>query len=195
LRRELDRLRDEEDISGLTLLDVGCGSGDLPELAGRWMTEKGVSGHAVGVDRDQIATRLGCDDGLGNVRCDAFRLPFADRAFDVVTAAKFAHHFEGIALRYLIAELARVARRRLVVIDIERHWLAYWGFRAWSLVGTRSRVVRYDGALSVLRGFTPAELAELCKAAPEMSWSVRRHAGFQLVLLGRRPSWGGPPHD
>jgi hypothetical protein len=74
----------------------------------------------------------------------------------------------------------------VVVLDIRRHWLAYWGFVAWSRAFTRNRLVRYDGPLSVLRGFTRAEMAALAAPIRSFSWTVRGYAGFQLALVGRR---------
>ena len=53
---------------------------------------------------------------------------------------------------------------------------------AWCTV----RLVRFDGPLSVLRGFTVGELAELARPLPDFAWTVRSYAGFQLVLVGRR---------
>jgi hypothetical protein len=99
---------------------------------------------------------------------------------------KFAHHFQGLTLARLLSELARVARRRVVVLDIRRHWLAYWGFVAWSRLFTHDRLVRHDGALSVLRGFTSQELLVAAQPITSYAWTVRGYAGFQLALVGRR---------
>jgi hypothetical protein len=101
-------------------------------------------------------------------------------------AVKFAHHFHGDALDRLLGEMARVASRRVIVLDIRRHWLAYWGFRSWSLVFTRNRLVRHDGPLSVLRGFTSAELLASTARLGDFEWTVRPYLGFQLALVGRR---------
>lgn len=187
VRRELDRLLAEGGFpdggKGLTVLDVGSGSGDIPgALVGRLPGGATV----LALDRDPTAVALARRSGLNVVRGDALRLPFADASIDLVTAVKFAHHFSGPALDRLLAEAARVARRRVLVLDIRRHWLAYFGFVAWSRVFTRNRLVRYDGPLSVLRGFTAGELAGLGGAVPGFEWDVRRYAGFQLALVGRR---------
>jgi 2-polyprenyl-3-methyl-5-hydroxy-6-metoxy-1,4-benzoquinol methylase len=187
LRRELDRWRREDPEIGdaPSLLDVGSGSGDLPELARRHQATRGMRLYAVALDRDPVAARLARESG-SCVRGDALRLPFRDRAFDVVTAAKFAHHFEGARLVRLLGEMARVARRCVLVLDIRRSWLAYAGFVAWSRVFTTNRLVRHDGPVSVRRGFDPRELSAHGARIAGFAWTVRRYAGFQLVLAGRR---------
>jgi SAM-dependent methyltransferase len=158
-----------------------------------WLSGANASRPAVlAVDRDPTAAALARRDGLTVVRADALRLPFRDGAADLVLAVKFAHHFRGEALARLLAEMTRVARSRVLVLDIRRHWLAYAGFVAWSWVFTRNRLVRHDGPLSVLRGFTAGELNELGAACPGFEWTVRAYAGFQLVLVGRRIDQSAP---
>ena len=53
---------------------------------------------------------------------------------------------------------------------------------------TSNRLVRFDGPLSVLRGFTETELMVATSTMREFSWTVRCYAGFQLALVGRRNS-------
>lgn len=187
VRREFRRFLLEDCAAGssASVLDLGSGSGDIPLSLVRAMP-RGRPGPVMALDRDATAARVARRQGLPVVRGDALRLPFADRSVDLVTAVKFAHHFAGDPLRQLIGEMARVARHRVVVLDIRRHRLAYWGFRAWSRVFTSNRLVRHDGPLSVLRGFTRDELLDAATAAPGFTWQVRPYLGFQLALVGRR---------
>ena len=187
MARELDRyLKDEKKTARVTLLDVGSGSGDLARFAEDHLAKRGASARVMALDRDPTAASLAAADGLLAVRGDALRLPFGDASIDLVTAVKFAHHLHGAELATLFAEMARVARRRVLVLDIRRHWLAYAGFVAWSRVFTRNRLVRHDGPLSVLRGFTASELHDASRGVEEFDWTVRPYAGFQLALVGRR---------
>ena len=168
----------------VSMLDVGSGSGDIP-LDLRDLVAKSRPAQFIALDRDPAAATEA--NRLIPVVCgDALRLPFADRSVDLVTAVKFAHHFAGEPLAQLLREMSRVARHRVVILDIRRHWLAYWGFWAWSRVFTTNRLVRYDGPLSVLRGFTRDELLCEVSVLPEFSWEVRASFGFQLALVGRR---------
>ncbi|WP_406694081.1 methyltransferase domain-containing protein [Singulisphaera sp. Ch08] len=193
LNRELQRFLDEEPRDGqvpVSILDVGSGSGDLPQALRARLERQQVPNHVLGLDRDPTAVALAGHQSptqaIDIIQGDALRLPFADGSIDLVTAVKFAHHFHAEALTRLLAEMARVAGRRVIVLDIQRHWLAYWGFIAWSRLLTRNRLVRYDGPLSVLRGFTADELTNLGHRLPAFTWTVRTYAGFQLALVGRR---------
>jgi SAM-dependent methyltransferase len=186
--RELRRFLAEEGsgVDRVTLLDLGSGSGDIPRAIRDAVVSRGIAGVAIALDHDPTAVKLARREPLDVVRGDALRLPFADGSIDLVTAIKFAHHFSGTALSCLVAEMARVARHRVIVLDIRRHWVAYWGFVAWSRIWTRNRLVRFDGPLSVLRGFTAAELLALTTSLPAFEWTVRSYLGFQLALVGCR---------
>lgn len=181
-----------------TLLDIGTGSGDVPLALEAGFAARAHPATVWALDRDPTGVALARRSGLKVVRGDALRLPFAGGSFDLVMAVKFAHHFAGPDLSRLLAEMARVARRRVLVLDLRRHWLAYYGFIAWSRVFTGSRLVRYDGPLSVLRGFTADELLGEGKLLPGFEWTVRAYPGFQLALVGRRVGdWDHPlsgPH-
>lgn len=186
IRREFLRFRreDVEFSPGVTILDVGSGSGDIPEAI-REMVPNGAT-QIVALDRDATAVASARGRSLSVVRGDALRLPFADRTIDLVVAVKFAHHFHGPSLDRLLGEMARVARHRVLILDIRRHWIAYFGFLAWSHTFTRNRLVRHDGPLSVLRGFTREELMASTIIIAGFDWTVRSYAGFQLSLVGRR---------
>lgn len=188
LRRELGHILEAEGPPGgpIRVLDVGSGSGDLPAAARDELAARGRLGGVVVLDLDPVALHMAVAEGLGAVRGDALRLPFAGRSFDLVTATKFAHHFHGPPLARLVGEMTRVARRWVVIVEIRRHWLAYAGFVAWSRLLTRNRLVRHDGPLSVLRGFTRDELLQAAEPHAEFAWTVEARPPFQLVLRGRR---------
>ena len=194
-RREANRLLDEDGPwsrdSTVSLLDVGSGSGDVPRAIRDSIAARSFLTTVCALDRDPTAVSLARRTELDVVQADSLRLPFDTASFDLVMAVKFAHHFEGGDLFQLMAEMTRVARRRVIVLDIRRHWLAYYGFIVWSRVFTRNRLARHDGPISVLRGFTADELLALGATVAGFRWTVRGYLGFQLALVGRRIDQGG----
>ena len=119
---------------------------------------------------------------IAAVRGDALRLPFADGAFDYCMCSLFAHHFRDEALVAVMREMARVARRRVYVIDLHRHPVAYYFYKTVGPVFLRNRLTREDGALSILRAFTPSELKSLAARAGLGRPTVERRFPYRLVL-------------
>ncbi len=141
-----------------SLLDVGAASGDMGDCVRSWYPYARV------VFLDRIATHLAkaCGD---RVVGDAFHLPIADRSFDFVFCSLFLHHFTDEQIVDLLHGFGRVAKRAVLVIDLERHPIAYY-FLPWTQWALGwDAVTVYDGAISVEAAFKPRELENLATRA------------------------------
>ena len=167
--------------SPLTLLDVGTGLGDIPARVRAHASRHGMTVRTVGVDASEPLALAAHNGHLPMMRADALRLPVADRAFDVVLCSQVLHHFRGEEGVRLVRELDRVARRRVIVSDIRRSWLAAAGIWLVSWPLRFHPVSRHDGVVSVLRGFTSDELSAVVRAAVGVTPRVRRHRGFRVA--------------
>ena len=106
---------------GETLLDVGCGTGYFSR---RFSREAGLKVTGMDIAPDMLDLARSKAPEIALVRADAARLPFFDRAFDHV-AAITSLCFVSDESRVL-REMARVARRRVVLGLLNRHSLLYW---------------------------------------------------------------------
>jgi ubiquinone/menaquinone biosynthesis C-methylase UbiE len=164
-----------------TLLDVGTGVADIPVRARQLAARRAVHMTTFGVDRAETLarlTRLALD---GSACADARFLPFADSSVDIVICSQLLHHFQDAEIDVVLRELDRVARRAVIVSDLQRSWIAAAGFWlvAWPL-GFHS-VTRHDGTTSVMRGFTSGELADHVGRATGAAAEVRGHLGYRLT--------------
>ncbi|HVT40897.1 MAG TPA: methyltransferase domain-containing protein [Gemmatimonadaceae bacterium] len=165
----------------LTLLDVGTGAGDIPEGARRAAARVGVPLTTIGLELTEwlaASSRARSGDALA---ADARALPVASRSVDVVTCSQVLHHFEDPCARVVLAELNRVARRRVIVADIRRAWLAAGGLWLASWALNFHPVSRHDGVVSVLRGFRTRELSDAVHAATGVRPAVRNRRGFRVT--------------
>jgi ubiquinone/menaquinone biosynthesis C-methylase UbiE len=164
-----------------TLLDVGTGLGDIPCRARKVARESGVDLTTIGLDSALELARAS-RPALGITVCaDALRLPFADRSVDIVMCSQVLHHFAGRDALRLLREMNRVARVRVVVSDIRRSWLAAAGLWLVSFPLRFHAVSRHDGVVSVMRGFTAAELADTVHQAISRRPVVHRRRGFRVT--------------
>jgi SAM-dependent methyltransferase len=135
------------------LLDVGCGSADVPAALAR----ASPSLLAVGVDIKLLHVRA-APAAVKTVVADVRALPFAAATFDVVTASLFLHHFDAAEAPGVLRTLYGLARRALVINDLRRARLPYVFGRAAFPLLFRSRVSVDDGLVSIRRGFTEREM-------------------------------------
>ncbi len=171
----------------LVVVDVGGGAGGFARRTVRWARHRGRTARVIVVERDGSATELarrGCDGWpeIRIVRGDATALPLAAGSADVVHAALTLHHLDPEAAVRALAEMARVARGRVVINDLARSRLAL--VLVW--LATRLLAVhpisRHDGPLSVRRAYAPAELADLFRRAGLLGVSVQRYRAIARLV-------------
>lgn len=102
--------------SGLRVLDVGCGAGNMMHHLSRY-------GSVVGIDNNPLPLTIAHQRGYDARLCDARQLPFEDEEFDLVTALDVIEHCEDDF--QILRECYRVTRGRgmLVVTAPAFQWL------------------------------------------------------------------------
>ena len=166
-----------------TLLDVGTGTSDIPRNAAQVAASAGVRLQVLGIDISESLARSAARRLAGVAVAHALRLPIADDSVDVVACSQMLHHFIEADARLVIAELHRVARRWVVVSDLQRSWFAAGGFWLASVALGFHPVTRNDGVVSVFRGFTTPELRQLVSDVTGRVPIVRRGAFWRLAAV------------
>lgn len=158
-------------------LDVGAGFGDM----GQSVQERFRNAKVVSLDRRSNHLKIA---DTPKVAADAFALPFADGSFDIVTCSSFLHHFSNGEVVALMLEMRRVARQSVIVLDLERHPLAYFflpltrGLLRWG------ELTVHDGCASVEAAFRRSELESVALSLAPAMITVRRHwPWFRLSIV------------
>jgi ubiquinone/menaquinone biosynthesis C-methylase UbiE len=178
-----------------SMLEVAAGSGEVPELVQRSLALRGIKLDVTLLDRAQShlpPNHAGENRRRENygVVADAFALPFADGAVDLVSCCLFAHHLDAQQLALFVREGLRVSRRAVLINDLVRHplhlALAYAGYPMM-----RSRVAWLDGLTSVRRAYVPDEIRSmLASVLPEKAARIEisRHYLFRMgVIVWKSP--------
>ncbi len=180
----------------LTVLDVGTGSGDIPAAVAGWARKTGIEVSVTAVDVNPQAIRIarsmiGDDPTIRFAVADGLDLPFPENSFDLVLCSKMLHHFSAKDAVTLIQEISRIARQGCIVMDLRRSWVAYVLILALTRLFSRNRITRFDGPLSVLRAFTPGELASLASCAGVPEFRISREPFWRMAICCMRQSIPG----
>jgi SAM-dependent methyltransferase len=167
---------------GGRLLDVGCGSADLPAFLLRRLPHPVT---AVGLDIKPLHLQQ-APPGVHRVVADVRTLPFLPRSFDVVTASLFLHHFDGPEVPRVLRALYDLSRRALVVNDLRRAKVPLVFGRAVFPWVFQSPVSVSDGLLSIRRGFRPEELRRSFAEAGIPTVTIRRRFPYRLIAVAER---------
>jgi SAM-dependent methyltransferase len=142
----------------VSLLDVGAATGDMGQRLREWRPQVQVT------SLDYIESHLAGGSGT-RVAADAFALPFAPRSFDYVFSSLFLHHFTDNQVVELLSGFGRVARRKVLIIDLWRHPVPYYFISQTRWLFGWDPVTVHDGAISVEAAFDPRELVDLARRA------------------------------
>jgi SAM-dependent methyltransferase len=164
-----------------TLLDVGTGAGDIPARARATAERRGVTLETIGLEPNLELADASRQRNALAVCGDARHLPFPDRSIDIVICSQVLHHFFDAEAQLVLAELDRVARRRVIVSDLHRSRIAAAGIWIASFVLAFHPVSRHDGVVSVMRGFRAHELRGLVESAVGQRPSVHYRLGYRVT--------------
>jgi ubiquinone/menaquinone biosynthesis C-methylase UbiE len=167
---------------GFTFLDVGAASGDM----GACLRDRYPGAVVTSFDykTDHMATAAD-----PRVCGSAFQMPFGPRSFDFVHCSLFLHHFQDPEIIELLRNFARVARRAVVLTDLERHPLAYYFLPLTKWIFGWDPITLHDGPISVEAAFHAGELQALAKAAGLTEARVYTHRpAFRLALVAPIPT-------
>jgi ubiquinone/menaquinone biosynthesis C-methylase UbiE len=190
LKRTLFKHVAKQRLTSFSVLDVGAGSGELLRVTARWARETGRVFRGVGLELNERSAQAIHEEStdypeIQSVRADARLLPFADGKFDYVICSLFTHHFVELQIINILREMSRVAKRRIFVIDLHRHPVAYYFYITLGKLILHNRLLRSDGALSILRSFKRRELYELADQAELTDVVVSRYFPYRLALSAK----------
>ncbi|MDX6767533.1 MAG: methyltransferase domain-containing protein [Candidatus Methylacidiphilales bacterium] len=156
----------------MSVLDAACGGGDLTKLQHDILAPR----RSVAIDLHpttlELAREHAADPTIDFQSADLRALPFPDESFDLVTCHLALHHFPDDEAVTVLRELARIARRLVVVSDLERNPMGYAG--VWLVVRywLNDPITRHDALLSVRRAWNRGEFAALAHRA---GWKSAQH--------------------
>jgi len=187
LRESLLQEIEGKQLRSFSVLDVGAGSGELLRVTARWARETNRRASLVGLELSERSARAIQQESadfpeISAVRGDGLKLPFPDNCFDYLIQSLTLHHFDDASAVELIREMNRVAARGIFIIDLHRDPVAYLFYTTVARLFLHNRLIREDGALSILRSFKPEELAELGRQAGLVNSTVEKHFPSRLVL-------------
>ncbi len=168
-------------LTRLSILDVGTGLGDTPNAVVTEGRRAGVTVDTIGLEYTPAFARV-CHKRLDIVIAgDARQLPLADKSVDVVTCSLVLHHLtEGDAL-IMLRECDRVARRRVIVAELTRSWLAMALIWLVSFPLRFHPISRHDGVVSIRRGFLPDELCAMIARVTSEAVACRSRLGWRVT--------------
>lgn len=189
--RWLDRaVRDVPAAQPLTLLDIGCGYGDLLRAVRRWAEKRGRMMQLIGIDLSSQVIEIArnatdASDDIAYHAGDIFDFMPAG-PIDFVTTSLVAHHLSDEMIVRFLRWMEKHARKGWVIYDLQRSRVPFYFIALAGVLLRLHPVVTYDGRISVARSLTRHEWelaiaqAGIPSNAVDLRWFMFRFA------IGRR---------
>lgn len=166
----------------LTIVDMGCGNGDLLRCIAEYGKKVGYDFRLIGIDANAhtvaYARKLsGKYKELSFQQLDVFSEEFQKLEYDLVLATLFLHHFSEEEIVTLLQSVMKTATVGMVVNDLHRNALAYFLFRLLGLF-IRNPMTREDGLISIRKAFKREDLENMsknmnAKSSIQWKWAFR----------------------
>ncbi|WP_281225064.1 methyltransferase domain-containing protein [Flavobacterium aquiphilum] len=187
--RGVEKMLEKERSSKLiTIVDVGCGNGDML----RRLADLGIRNNwnlkLIGVDANAFTINYaaGLSEKYSNIsyRCeDIFDESFNEVKYDIVLCTLTLHHFKNEEIFKLLALFNRNSRLGFVVNDLHRNVVAYRLFQMLCFVFRMNGMAKKDGLVSILRGFKKEELIAFSKKLSFKKYSVQWKWAFRYQWI------------
>jgi 2-polyprenyl-3-methyl-5-hydroxy-6-metoxy-1,4-benzoquinol methylase len=160
-------LKKEKKDAVITIVDMGCGSGDMLRAVADYGKKNNFTFKLIGIDANEFtvnyARRLSENyTEISYIKMDILSSGFSGITFDIAITTLFLHHFTNQQIENLLVQIVNIVRIGVVVNDLHRSSTAYYLFKGLSFF-IKNPMVKKDGAISVLRGFKKNELNAISK--------------------------------
>jgi SAM-dependent methyltransferase len=167
--------------SSVTAIDLCTGFGDIPRFVIDWCRANDVSAQITAIDSQPATLELAMERSRSypEINFTVFDvLNFApERRVDFVFCSLALHHFVDDAAVRLLQHVRSMARRGILVADLERSDFGVLGIYLLTSFAYREPMTRFDARLSIRRAFSFPEMRQLASLA---GWEPFGHRRFPI---------------
>ena len=169
----------------LTIIDAGCGNGDMLRMLAEFAREISISMRLIGIDANEftISRARELSAGFKNIEFRCADIFEADVDCDIAICTLTLHHFEDRKIIKLMQKFYASAALGIVINDLHRSKLAYRLFQLVCLVFSLNRMSRQDGLVSILRGFKRNELEKYSVELEFKKYKIRWKWAFRFQWI------------
>jgi 2-polyprenyl-3-methyl-5-hydroxy-6-metoxy-1,4-benzoquinol methylase len=172
----------------ITIVDVGCGNGDMLRSLADYGLKNKLDFQLIGIDANNFtvnhAQQLSRNYPNISYQCeDIFDENFAKLKYDIVLCTLTLHHFKDNEIIHLLSVFNSNSNIGIVINDLQRSAIAYRLFQALCFVFRLNDMSREDGLISILRGFKKVELIHFSEKLKFSNYKIQWKWAFRYQWI------------
>jgi 2-polyprenyl-3-methyl-5-hydroxy-6-metoxy-1,4-benzoquinol methylase len=172
----------------ITIIDVGCGNGDMLRKLAEFGLNNNLYLELIGVDANRYTVNYAIDLSVKypniKYRCeDVFGESINELKCDIFLCTLTLHHFSNNEIIRLLTFFNKNAKLGFVVNDLHRNIIAYRLFQAFCFVFRLNEMSKEDGLTSILRGFKKEELIAFSERLQFEKYSIQWKWAFRYQWI------------
>ena len=175
----------------ITIVDVGCGNGDLLRVLSNYGKENNYSFSLIGIDANAFTVNHAkkLSESYSNINFqyeDIFEFDFSQVKCDITLCTLTLHHFKNEEIESLLTTFYANSNLGIVINDLHRSSLAYRLFQIICFLFQLNSMSREDGLTSILRGFKKEELELFSKKLGFKKYIIKWKWAFRYQWIIRK---------
>ncbi|MEO5967200.1 MAG: methyltransferase domain-containing protein [Ferruginibacter sp.] len=172
----------------ITICEIGCGGGDNLHYIERWCTKNNIKVSFIAIDIKAECIKYGKETypklKAEWIISDYSKVNFVNKP-DVIFSSLFCHHFSNDEIISMIEWMQVNSKKGFFINDLQRNIFAYYSIKFLTSIFSKSRLVKNDAPISVLRGFKKADWQKIIKNF-STKFDIRYKWAFRYLIIFKR---------
>lgn len=188
----LDYCNQFPDKKIISIVDLGCGGGDLIHHISRKLKKRGIKARFLGIDgnpdtimlaksKNPLANNM--DFRVADILDSDFSIPDCE----ILISSHFIYHFEDKNLVRFLNKIKEQGISYTIFSELFRSKLAYWLFRITKEILPISKMAKKDGLLAIQRAYTLSELDKILQKSQLNQYTIEKKLWFRSLTKISNP--------
>ncbi|MDT0621593.1 methyltransferase domain-containing protein [Croceitalea vernalis] len=184
---EVQKLLRSHPKKSYTILDMGCGDGEMLRRISKVIDNEDFSLKLIGVDlRDDvldIARSKSTEyNNISFIKQDILDIE-DDFDCDIILCTLTMHHFTNDQIKVFLNKFVSLAKVGVVINDLERSKISYQLFKLFSFFFIKTEIAKIDGLISISKGFKKGDLTSFSKQLTQAEHLIKWKWAFRYLWV------------